>query len=302
MRHIGPDVEPDATVALRHASSQTHGIAQKDVVRAGLDEQRGEPGEVGEQRARRPGIRRRHVVVSTTSQRLHRQERIDVGLAVQRRTRERQVHPRGHQAHARRLGQPTRLCSHERHGYQPRSSRFANDPDLPRVDATVEQAAIRGNGIVDAGRVGMLGRQAVVDRVGTRPRAPSDLGGQPNADPRRSERVRAPMQVQDQTIGARPGSLDEDRFDSAECRVARRDVVGQRGRGHHLLDDHSLLGHLAAEIEGRLAQLRVERLALLATHESPSRCNVSAPARSAASLARVATLVNPSDIAISTPL
>jgi hypothetical protein len=132
MRHIGPDVEPDATVALRHASCQTYGIAQKDVVRAGLDEQRGEPGEVGEQRARRLGIRRRHVVVSTTPQRLHRQERIDVGLAVQRRTRERQVHPRGHQADARRLGQPTRLCSHERRGYQPpaRSHRYHLDRHL----------------------------------------------------------------------------------------------------------------------------------------------------------------------------
>ena len=44
MGHIGPDVEPDPTVALRHAPSQTHGIAQKDLVEAGLDQQRGEPG------------------------------------------------------------------------------------------------------------------------------------------------------------------------------------------------------------------------------------------------------------------
>jgi hypothetical protein len=79
------------------------------------------------------------------------------------------------------------------------------------------------------------------------------------------------MQVQEQTIGARPGSLDEDRFDSPECRVARRDVVGQRGRGRHLLHDHSLLGHLPAEIQGHLAQELVERLVLLATHSNSFR-------------------------------
>ena len=108
------------------------------------------------------------------------------------------------------------------------------------------------------------------------------------------------MHVEEHTIRARPGRLDEDCVDSAECRVARRDVVGQRGRGHHLLDDHSLLGHLPAEVQGRLAQLRVEGLALFAADGSPQR-NVSAPAHSAASLARVATLVHPSDSAISTP-
>jgi hypothetical protein len=32
MGHIGPDVEPDSTVALRHPSSQTHGIAEKNLV------------------------------------------------------------------------------------------------------------------------------------------------------------------------------------------------------------------------------------------------------------------------------
>ena len=63
------------------------------------------------------------------------------------------------------------------------------------------------------------------------------------------------------------------------------DVVtsaGHRDRRHHLLEDEPLLGYVAAEIERRVSQQLVKRVALLLAHCCRFGSRVRASARRAA--------------------
>jgi hypothetical protein len=110
------------------------------------------------------------------------------------------------------------------------AGRLAREDDVRRGGAGVQERLVGGEGVVDRGRVGMLGSEPVVDRDDLGLGPPADLCGQVSGAGGVAEYVHAAVEVQDDMAGFDAVDGDLGRRDAAQCGRGHRHVGGQRRR------------------------------------------------------------------------
>ena len=133
---------------------------------------------------------------------------------------------------------------------EPAAGGLSREGDVRWGGAALQEGFVSGQGVVDRGRIGVLGGEPVVDG--------DDLGAGPSADLRGQasglegvpHHVYAGVEVQDDM--ARFDSVDCDLggWDAAQCGCGHGHVGGQRLRRCQLLQQPPLLADIAVGGEG----------------------------------------------------
>jgi hypothetical protein len=183
---------------------QAFGIAEQQLGRACLYQQRREPGQRGEQRRRqgRCRVSPGQVVGVDLTDHGGSENRILIGALGHRGTRAGQVHCRGHQCGGRRQRLPAVTHGHEQGDGEPCAGRVAGQRyrSSAHVLAGAEPAPC-GQDVVDGGGEGMLGCQAVFREQHPHPAGPSQPGGQLTVAAKRPELVASAVQEQQHPAG-----------------------------------------------------------------------------------------------------
>jgi hypothetical protein len=151
VREVATDLQRDVDVVGTRAAGQADRVVEQELVRADLDQQRREPGEVGEQRAGQ-GLR----TVAGAEVELDEglevgldEDRVDAGLAPDARAAQGEVDPGGEQDCGGRLRE-SGFARREQGGEgQAAAGRVAGDDDVARVDAGCQELAVAGDSVLD---------------------------------------------------------------------------------------------------------------------------------------------------------
>ena len=127
---------------------------------------------------------------------------------------------------------------------------LSREGDVRRGGAVVQEGFVGGEGVVDRGRVRVLGGEPVVDGDDPGAGPPADLRGQVGGEEGVPQDVHAAVEVQDDV--ARFDSVDGDLGgrDAAQCGCGHGHVGGQRLRRYQLAEQSPLLADVAAGGEG----------------------------------------------------
>jgi GrpB-like predicted nucleotidyltransferase (UPF0157 family) len=175
------DLQGDVDPGVGGGRGQPLRIAEQQVGRAHLDQQRRQPGQRREQRRGQGRLRVSpgQVIGGELAEQGGGGERVLVDPLGHRGPRAGQVHRRGHQHRGRGERVPGVPDSHEQGDREPSAGRGAGHRDRPRAQALAgAEPAPCGPHVVDGGGEGMLGGQAVLGEEHPHPAGPSQPGGQ----------------------------------------------------------------------------------------------------------------------------
>ncbi len=237
-------------------------------MRPGLDDQRRQAGQVGEDRADQAvrGVVSRGVVGDPGRECLRGEQRVGVAFGVHGRPGQGEVGIRGHGQRRGGQGQPVIAGADQGGDGEPAAGGLSRDDDVGGGGAAVQQGGVGGQGVVDRGRVGVLGGEPVVDGDdrGAGPRA--DLRGQPSGLEGVPDHIHPAVEIQHHMAGFDPVDGDLGGGDAAQDAGGHGHAGGQRLRRGILARQPPQLADVAVERQGGLPQDRVEVLALLGTH------------------------------------
>ena len=132
---------------------------------------------------------------------------------------------------------------------QPSTGRLARERDLAGVDALCEQSLVHGAGVVDRGRVRVLGRQPIVDRHRLCVRSPGEIAHQGHRRRRRTDDIDATVEVQDRVGGVDAPDRDVDRVHATDRRGNLLDIGGDRHVRHEVVERGSQGCDVGLEVE-----------------------------------------------------
>ena len=159
-----------------------------------------------------------------------------------------------------------RLAGDEELDGEVAAGRLARYDDVAGAAGLLKQGAVGGRDVLERGRVGVLGREPVVDRHGPHARLAGQAGRQPRGCSRGAKREAAAVNVEDSAARLDVGYVDEDHGDAAQVCGRHADVCRQGLRGEHLLEEGALGGDVPAEVERGVAEDLVDHVALLGGH------------------------------------
>ena len=127
---------------------------------------------------------------------------------------------------------------------------FAREGDVRRGGAVVQEGLVGGEGVVDRGRVGVLGGEPVVDGDDRGAGPPPDLRGEAGGLEGVPQDVDAAVEVQDDVAGF--GSVDGDLGgrDAAQRGCGHGHAGGQRLRRYQFPEQPPLLADIDVGGEG----------------------------------------------------
>jgi len=143
---------------------QPDGVVQEHLIGAGLNQQRGQAGQRGEDRAGQRGgpLPGGQVPAGVPAHGVVAEQRIGPVLGVHAGPRARDVGPRGEDRDGGGLRQAPIARGEQRGHREPAPGRITRHQDPRRADARFEQPGVGGQAVLDRGRVGMLGGEPVV--------------------------------------------------------------------------------------------------------------------------------------------
>ena len=130
----------------------------------------------------------------------------------------------------------------------------------------MQEGLVGGQGVVDRGRVRVLGGEPVVDGDDPGAGPPADLRGEASGLEGVLQDVHAAVEVQDDMAGFDPVDGDLGGRDAAECACGHGHAGGQRLRRCQFPQPPPLLADVAVGREGVLSQDCFEVLSLFGAH------------------------------------
>ena len=133
---------------------------------------------------------------------------------------------------------------------EPAAGGLSREGDVRGGCAVAQEGLVGGQGVVDRGRVRVLGGEPVVDGDDLGARPPADLRGQVSGQEGVPQHVHAAVEVQDNMAGFDSVDGDLGGRDAAECGGGHGHAGGQRLRRCQLPEQPPLLVDVAAGGEG----------------------------------------------------
>ena len=149
---------------------------------------------------------------------------------------------------------------------EPAAGGLSREDDVRRGGAVAQEGLVGGQGVIDRGRIRVLGGEPVVDGDDLGAGPPADLRGEVSDLECVLQDVHAAVEVQDDMAWFDPVDGDLGGRDATERGWGHGHADGQRLRRGQLREYPPLLADLAIGGEGVLPQNRVEALSLLGAH------------------------------------